>query len=174
MPKTHLLKLPDFSVWIRIRMQIGIFLVGYLCIVLKASYWGSVFGPRLFLWPCILFYLSIFATPVASMLQILVLGLIHDSVFDMPLGLSSFTWVSWYWFLAKQRRHLVKANIKILWSTFAALLFVVNNIEYIVLIKTHHAIDYIQLLTETILHIGFFPIGIHLFHLILLKLGKFR
>ena len=174
MPKTHPFKLPDVSVWIRIRIQIGIFLVGYVCIVLKASYLGSLFGPRLFLWPCILFYLSIFATPVASMLQILILGLIHDSVFDMPLGLSSFTWISWYWFLAKQRRYLVKANIKILWGAFAVTLCAVNSIEYIVLVKTHHGVDCVKMLIETIFLIGFFPIAIHLFHSILLKLGNFR
>lgn len=174
MPKTTLLKLPDVSVWIRMRIQIGIFLVGYLCIILKASHWGSLLGPKLFLWPCVLFYLSVFATPVASMLQILVLGLIHDSVFDMPLGLSSFTWISWYWFLAKQRRYLVKANIKILWGVFSLTLCVVNGIEYVILLKTHHAVDYVQTFIETILHIGFFPIGIHFFHPILLKLGNFR
>ena len=172
MPKTHLLKFPDFSVWVRIRMQIGVFLVGYLCIVMKASYWGSILGPRLFLWPCILFYLSIFATPVASMLQILVLGLIHDSIFNLPLGLSSFIWISWYWFLAKQSRYLIKANIKILWGTFAATLCAINSIEYIILIKTQHAVDCVQVFSETLLHIGFFPIGIHFFHLLLLRLGN--
>lgn len=174
MPKTSLLKLPDVSVWIRMRVQLGILLVGYLSIVIKASYWGSVLGPKLFLWPCILFYLSIFATPVASVFQILILGLIHDSIFDMPLGLSSFTWISWYWFLAKQRRYLIKSNIKILWGTFALTLFIINATEYIILLKTHHAVDCTQTLIETIFHIGIFPIAVHFFHPIILKLGNFK
>jgi cell shape-determining protein MreD len=108
------------------------------------------------------------------MLQILVLGLIHDSVFDMPLGLSSFAWISWYWFLAKQRRYLVKAPIKILWTTFAVTLCAVSSIEHLILIKTQHAADYVQMFLETILIVGIFPITMHYFHTILLKLGKFR
>lgn len=174
MPKTHIIKLPDINVWIRIRIQMGIFILGYLCVIVKASYWGSILGPRLFLWPCFLFYLSIFATPTTSVFQVLILGLIHDSVFDMPLGLSSFIWVSWHWFLAKERRYLVKANIMLLWGTFAATLFIANSIEYLVLLKTNRSASFIQGLIETSFHIGFFPLGLHFFHFVLLKLGNFK
>jgi hypothetical protein len=92
----------------------------------------------------------------------------------MPLGLSSFTWISWYWFLAKQRRYLIKSNIKILWGTFALTLFIINATEYIILLKTHHAVDCTQTLIETIFHIGIFPIAVHFFHPIILKLGNFK
>jgi len=133
-----------------------------------------MFGPRLFIWPCILFYLSVLATPITSTLQILILGLIHDSVFNMPLGLSSFTWILCYGFLAKQRRYLIKAPMHILWIAFAGTFSVLTMIDYIILKRTHHAIDAIRLILETILSIGIFPFGIHFFHALLLRLGRFR
>ena len=174
MPKTHPLKLPDFSVWIRIRMQMCIFLMGYACILLKASGWGSLLGPRIFLWPCILFYLSVFATPIASMFQIVVLGFIHDSVFNMPLGLSSLTWIFLYWFLAKQRRYLIKAPIHILWATFAGTICVVNIIEAFLLIKTNYAYSAELSTLEVMFQIGIFPFVLHFSHALLLRLGKFQ
>ena len=174
MTKTHLIKFPDFSLWIRVRIQIGFLIAGYVCLLLKASQWGSILGPRIFLWPCFLFYLSVFTTPIASMVQILIFGLIHDSIFNIQLGFSSFTWISWYWFLARQRRYLVKSAIHILWLIFGASLFFLNGIEYILLINTGKAVNPVLLTIETIFNIGFFPIGMHYFHLILLRLGRFR
>jgi hypothetical protein len=174
MPKIHLLNFPDFSLWNRIQIQIGILLLGYACILLKASYWGSILGPRLFLWPCFLFYISVFATPIASIVQILIFGLIHDSIFNIPLGLSSFIWVSWYWFMAKQRRHLVKSQTQTLWLIFAASLSAQNAIEYFFLIKTIKFIDPAFMIIETTFNIGFFPIGMHYFHQFFIRLGRLR
>ncbi len=92
----------------------------------------------------------------------------------MPLGLSSFTWILCYGFLAKQRRYLIKAPMHILWGAFAGTLCVLTMIEYIILRRTHHAIDSVRLMFETILSIGVFPFAIHFFHTFLLRLGRFR
>ncbi len=108
------------------------------------------------------------------MLQILILGLIHDSIFNLPLGLSSFTWITWHWFLAKQHRQLLKASIPILWGTFAGTLFILNVIEYIILVKSKLAVSQTYFIFETLIQIGFFPIITHFFHLYLFRLGKFK
>ena len=174
MTKTHLHNFSEYTFWIRLRIQTGIFILGYLCIIVKASAWGSLFGPRIFLWPFFLYYLSIFTTPVISIAQIVILGAIHDSVFNLPLGLSSFNWVVWHVFLAMQRRYLIKASIAILWGTFALTLCFFNFIEFIVLLKTGYAINPIQSILETVLHIGIFPLGVHLFHYLFTRLGRFQ
>lgn len=168
-----LMMIPNLSLFIRIRMQIGIFLLGFFCILIKASLWGSLLGPRLFLWPFCLFYLSVFITPMMSMIQVLILGLIHDSIFNFPLGLSSLSWIACHGFLAKQRRYLFKAPITVLWATFAGTYLFMNAIEYLILLKTNHSIYFVNTCIETLFHIGLFPIGLYYFSNILVRLGRF-
>ncbi|MDP3371792.1 MAG: hypothetical protein Q8S21_02750 [Candidatus Paracaedibacteraceae bacterium] len=167
------MKIPNLSLLLRIRVQISIFLLGYFCIILKASLWGSLAGPRLFLWPFCLFYVSVFTTPMMSMIQVLILGLIHDSIFNVPLGLSSLLWIAWHGFLAKQRRSLLKAPISVLWGTFAGTYFVISTIEHLILLKTNYSTNIVQTFIETSFHIGLFPIALYYFSNIFVRLGRF-
>ncbi len=174
MPKTHLLNLSEYNFWVRLRIQIGIFVLGYVCILLKASAWSSLLGPRIFLWSFLLFYVSVFTAPIFSIIQIVLLGLIHDSLFNLPLGLSSFIWIIWHAFLAMQRRYLVKASISILWAVFAVMLSFFNSVECVILFKLNCAVSNLDLILETFLHIGMFPLGLYLFHCIFIRLGRFN
>ncbi len=172
MPKTYLTRIPDIDLWARIKAQLIILMIGYLTLLLKASLWGSIFGPRIFLWPCFLFYMSIFATPIASILQILIFGLINDSLFNIPLGISSFLWVSSYWFLAKQRRFLIKSSFGLLWQIFAFFIIIINLLENFIAINTNIFVEVNQSLIDTFFNIGFFPITMHFFHKFFLRIGN--
>ena len=174
MPKIHLPDFSEYDFWIRLRIQIGIFVLGYACILLKASAWSTLLGPRIFLWSFLLFYVSVFTAPVLSIIQIVLLGVIHDSLFNVPLGLSSFIWITWHAFLAMQRRYLVKALISILWAVFAVMLFFFNSIECMILLKLNCAVSSLNSILETFLHISMFPLGLYLFHCIFTRLGRFN
>ncbi len=174
MSKTQLPNFSEYSFWVRLRIQAGIFVLGYVCILLKASAWSSVLGSRIFLWSFLLFYVSVFTTSILSVVQIAILGVIHDSLFNLPLGLSGFVWIVWYAFLAMQRRYLVKASISILWVAFALTLSFFNSVEFMIQLKSNCAVDGVRSMLETFLHIGIFPLGLYLFHCIFIRLGRFH
>jgi cell shape-determining protein MreD len=135
------------------------FVASLLCVILKASYIGSFFSLRIFVFSYLLFYFSVYSPLSLSMLSVLLIGLIHDSIFNIPLGLSSFVWILWYGSIATQRRSFMNASVWVLWGIFSISYLLMQCCHYCIMVKMTQNIDMHFFWLEALFHVAFFPFG---------------
>lgn len=143
---------------VRYHIQIRIILLCTCALILKLSKISTLLGPHLDLWPALLLYLSLYLTPFVSIIYLFLLGIIHDTLLMIPLGISSALWLLTYFILSLERRRILKQSIYHMWFISALIYggfaFFYRTIEWL-----NHTTPWTlsQTISSTIFSVAFTP-----------------
>ena len=108
---------------------------------LVALYYWTIHRPDLFRVPTVFF-----------------LGLLHDAIHFLPLGLSAFVFVGLHQFVLSQRRFFVRQSFVTLWVGFALLVaLAMLSFGIILSVVSGHGISFLPVALQGLLTIVLFP-----------------
>ena len=120
----------------------------------------------------ILYFGSLYFSPIIRLESIFVIGLFQDAIYGYPLGMSSLKYLCLHGILLSQSRYLSERNITLSWLGFAALCFLDTILQWILLSYiTDHLPSYLSSLPSTLITIFFYPIGLKCLYWVSQKIG---
>ncbi len=90
---------------------------------------------------------------------VFVLGVLHDVLGFLPLGLTAFVFVGLYQLILSHRRYIAGQAFVTLWFGFVVVMFATMTFNWIVLSLFHeHVMTAFPILLQAMLTIAFFPV----------------
>ncbi len=116
-----------------------------------------------------IYYWSIYRPDLLSPLFVFLVGLLHDSLHFLPLGLSAFVFVGLRQLSFSQRRFFVGQTFFMLWSGFALVAFLFALVNWCVLsLLAERALTIFPVFVQLLLLVAVFP----LFAWVLIRLQR--
>lgn len=139
-----------------------IILVFLSTLPLPIPYWSTV-PPQLAI-ICV-FYWSLYRPDLMTMFIVFLLGLVQDSLFGTPLGLSSIIFLFVRHFVVSQRRFFVGKNFYLHWISFIMLSAAMTFVMWLLLsVFQSRAVVTMAILFQYVLTILIYPVVVWFFY----------
>jgi rod shape-determining protein MreD len=119
-----------------------------------------------------LYFGSLYFSHFISLESIFTIGLLQDTIYGYPLGMSGLKYLCLHGLLLSQSRYLSERNIVLSWLGFATFCFLDTILQWVLLSYiTDHLPSYSFIFPSAILTIFFYPMGLKLLYWISKKIG---
>lgn len=109
-----------------------------------------------------IYYCSIYSRISYQYIYYFILGIVHDALYGIPLGQTSWLWGLVYIFLESQRKYLNFTNFNLCWISFSIFCLLYNILNFIIHIhEQERLIPWQSLLNNFIIIIAIYPIIVY-------------